>query len=126
MVTGPVLKAAAGGAGRRWVQTGVIFVVVGVAASCGVLGLTLTTNSDLNFQTALAKRRPPDLAVMIDAAKVTDSELARTRRLKGVTQAVGPYPVTTIKLAAVSGSAPGASLPSLWSRALRAKERSMT
>jgi putative ABC transport system permease protein len=45
--------------------------------------------------------------VMIDASKVTGAELARTRQLKGVTQAAGPYPATTITLASVSGSASG-------------------
>jgi len=75
-----------------------------VAAASGVLGLTLATNSNLSFERALAKRRVPDLAVMIDASKVTDAELARTRGLKGVTQAAGPYAATTITLAAAAGS----------------------
>jgi putative ABC transport system permease protein len=96
---------AVSGASRRWVQTGVIFVIVGVAAACGVLGLTMATSSDLSFQTALAKRRAPDLAIMVNAAKGTAADLARTRHLKGVTQAVGPYPATTIAIAPASGSA---------------------
>jgi hypothetical protein len=99
----PVLKAAAAGAGRRWVQTVVMFVVVGVTAASAVLGLTLATTSGSSFQTALAKRNPPDLAVEIDATKVTAAELAGTRHLRGVTATAGPYPETTITLAAAAG-----------------------
>ncbi len=95
----PVLKAAKGGACRRWVQTAVMFVAVGVAAASGVLGLTLATNSNASFMKALAKRGAPDLVVMIDASKVTSGELARTRQLMGVTETAGPYPATTITLA---------------------------
>jgi putative ABC transport system permease protein len=89
------------------VQTAVVFVVVGVAAATGVLGLTLATNSNASFKNALAKRRAPDLVVMIDASKVTGAELARTRQLKGVTEAVGPYPATTITLAASTSGSSG-------------------
>ena len=68
-----------------------------------MLGLTLATNANASFKKALANRRAPDIVVMIDGSKVTSAELARTRRLKGVTQAAGPYPATTIKLASASG-----------------------
>ena len=96
--------------GRRWVQTAVMFVVAGMAAASGVLGLTLATNSNASFKKALAMRRAPDTVVMIDASKVTAAAVARTRRLKGVTQAAGPYPATTITLAAsASGSSSGAA-----------------
>jgi putative ABC transport system permease protein len=103
------LRAAAGGVGRHWVQTAVMFVVVGIAAVSGVLGLTLATNSNASFKKALVKRRAPDIVVMIDASKVTAAEVARTRQLRGVTQAAGPYPATTITLASVSGSVSGAA-----------------
>jgi putative ABC transport system permease protein len=60
--------------------------------------MSLATNSNLQFQTALAKLRAPDIALTIDAAKVTGAELARTSRLPGVTAAAGPYPQTTVVL----------------------------
>lgn len=78
-----------------------------MAAASGVLGLTLATNANLSFERALAKRRAPDLAAMIDASKVTSAELTGTRHLNGVTQAAGPYPATEITLAATAGSASG-------------------
>jgi putative ABC transport system permease protein len=99
-----VLKAAKGGAAGGWVQTAVIFVVVGVATASGVVALTLATNANASFEKALVKRRAPDVVVMIDASKVTGAELARTLRLKSATHAAGPYTATTIKLAPVSGS----------------------
>jgi ABC-type antimicrobial peptide transport system permease subunit len=106
----PVLKAAQGAAARRRVQSAVMFVVVGVAAASAVLGLMLATNAGASFRKALSKRRAPDLVVMLDATKLTGAELARTRELHGVTQAAGPYPATTIELAAaVPGSAGDAS-----------------
>jgi ABC-type antimicrobial peptide transport system permease subunit len=105
----PVLKVAKGAAARGWVQTAVLFVVAGVAATSVMLGLTLATNANASFKKALAKRRAPDAVVMIDASKVTSAQLARTRQLKGVTQAAGPYPATTIMVASVSGSASGAT-----------------
>jgi putative ABC transport system permease protein len=87
----------------------VIFVVVGVAAMSGVLGLTLATNSNASFKKALKSRRAPDVVVMIDAAKVTSGQLSRTRQLNGVTHAAGPYPATTITLAASDPGSPGAA-----------------
>jgi putative ABC transport system permease protein len=102
---GPVLKAAKAGALRRPVQFAVMLVVMGIAATGGVLGLTLATNSNASFDKALTKRRAPDLVVIIDASRVTATDLARTRHLSGVTQAAGPYPATTIMLASVSGRA---------------------
>jgi putative ABC transport system permease protein len=107
-----VVKAARGAAARGRVQTAVMFVVVGAATASAVLGLTLATSSDLSFTTATAKRRAPDLAVMVDASKVTGAELARTRRLRGVTGAAGPYPATTISLEGVGGPASGGPSPS--------------
>jgi putative ABC transport system permease protein len=105
MPGGAVLGAAAGGVGRRWVQTAVMFVVAGAAAASGVLGLTLATSSYLSFRTALTRRRPPDLAVTIKAAKVTGAELVRSRHLRGVTAAAGPYPETTITIVPAGHSA---------------------
>jgi putative ABC transport system permease protein len=103
---GPVLKTARGISGRHAVQSLVILVVVGIATASGVVGLTLATNANLSYKTATATRRTPDLAVLLNATKVTASELARTRHLKGVTEAAGPYAATTIQLAARSGGAP--------------------
>ena len=107
MRIGPVTRVAIGGLGRGSTESAVMLVVVGVTAASGVLGLTLATSSDQNFQTALTKRHVPDLVVTLDPAKVTGAELARTRRLRGVTAAVGPYPETMITLEPISGSASG-------------------
>lgn len=113
MIGGAVVKAAVGGMGRRWVQTAVMFVVAGIAAASSCVGLTLATNANASFKKALANRRAPDSVVMIDRSKVTSAELASTRRLNGVTQAAGPYPATTIKLASVSASGAGQGSPPL-------------
>jgi hypothetical protein len=105
---GAVLKAASAGAARRLVQTVVMFVVAAAAAAAGVLGLAMATSSNLAFQTAFTRYHGAHLAVTADAAKVTSSQLAATRRLPGVTRAAGPYLATTIS---VSISVPGFSFP---------------
>jgi len=94
---GAVLKAALAGAARRLTQTVVIFVVLAMATTAALVGLTLATNPTQAFQALSARYRTADLAVTIDAMKVTSAQLAATRRLPGVTKAVG-YPATTVNV----------------------------
>jgi len=113
MTGGAVLTAARGGAARRLVQTAVILLVVAAAAAAGTLGLTLAADSNAQFLTAFTTYHAADLAVTINASKVTTAELARTGKLPGVTQAGGPYLETFIALATGSGRqpAPGSGGP---------------
>jgi hypothetical protein len=97
MTGGAVLKAASAGAARRLVQTVVIFVVLAAAATAALAGLALATNSTLAFQTVTARYHTADLAVTIDATKVTGAQLSRTHQLPGVTKAVS-YPATTVNI----------------------------
>jgi putative ABC transport system permease protein len=94
---GAVLKAASAGAARRLVQTVVIFVVLGVTTTAALVGLALATNPTLAFQAVSTRYYTADLAVTVDAAKVTGAQLARIRHLPGVTMAVG-YPATTVSV----------------------------
>jgi len=80
---GAVLKAALAGAARRLTQTVVIFVVLAMATTAALVGLTLATNPTQAFQALSARYRTADLAVTIDATKVTSAQLAATRRLPG-------------------------------------------
>lgn len=106
-----VLTAASRGAARRLVQTTVIFLVVAAAAAAGTLGLTLATTANEGFAATFAADHGADLAVTIDAAKVTAAELARTAHLPGVTQAAGPYDETYITY--INSQSPPPSAPSL-------------
>ncbi len=103
-----VLTAASGGASRRLVQTGVIFLLLAVSAAAGTLGLTLSTNANAQFLNALSRQHGADLAVSINGSKATAADLAATRRLPGVTQGAGPYPETYITLADVGSERPPA------------------
>jgi putative ABC transport system permease protein len=94
---GAVLKAASAGAARRPVQTVVMFVVLAMATTAALVGLALASNQTSSFQAVSTRYRIADLAVTIDAAKVTNAQLARTRRLPGVTKAIG-YPATTVNI----------------------------
>ena len=92
-----VFKAAVAGMARRPVQSVVVFLVLGTAATAAVVGLTLAANPALAFQAVSSRYHSADLAVTIDATKVTSAQLARTSRLPGVTRAVS-YPATTVSI----------------------------
>jgi putative ABC transport system permease protein len=94
---GAVLKAASAGATRRLAQTVVIFVVLTMATTAALVGLALAAYPNLAFQAVSTRYHSADLAVTIDAAKVTSGQLAATRHLPGVTRAAG-YPATTISI----------------------------
>ena len=100
MTAAPVLRAASGGITRRLVQSTVVFVVLAASTAAAVLGVTLLTSANELFYSAFAARRGADLAVTIDAARVSAAQLAATRRAAGVTGAAGPYPEATVTLAA--------------------------
>ncbi len=97
-VTGrAVLKAASAGAARRLVQTVVIFVVLAMATTAALVGLTLAATPTRAFQAVSTRNHTADLAVTIDATKVTSAQLTATGHLPGVTKAVG-YPATTVSV----------------------------
>jgi hypothetical protein len=94
---GAVLKAASAGATRRLVQTGVVFVVLAAATTAALVGLTLAATPTRAFQAVSTRNHTADLAVTIDAAKVSSVRLAATGRLPGVTKAAG-YPATRVSI----------------------------
>ena len=98
----PVLRAASGGITRRLVPTVVVFVVLAASTAAALLGVTLLTNANELFYNAVAAQHGADLAVTIDAARVSTAQLAATRRAAGVTQTAGPYPETSVSLAAAA------------------------
>jgi putative ABC transport system permease protein len=102
----PVLHAASAGAARRLVQSGVVLAVLAVSAAAATLGLTLLTSANEGFHASVAAAHGAELAVTINASKVTAAGLVSTRRLAGVTGAAGPYPQATITITAdrVSGA----------------------
>jgi len=107
----PVLRAAAGGITRRLVPTVVVFVVLAASTAAALVGVTLLTSANELFYHAVATQHGADLAVTVDAARVSPAQLAATRRAAGVTQAAGPYPETSVTLAATGRG--GMSIPGL-------------
>ena len=93
------------------VPTVVVFVVLAASTAAALLGVTLLTSANELFYNAVAAQHGADLAVTIDAARVSTAQLAATRRAAGVTQTAGPYPETSVSLAA--GGAGGMSIPGL-------------
>jgi putative ABC transport system permease protein len=104
MTAAPVLKAASAGAVRRLVQSAVVFGVLAASSAAALLGLALLATASEGFYATCAVTHCADIAVTINASKVTAAQLARTRHLPGVTQTAGPYPQTSITLATGSGA----------------------
>jgi putative ABC transport system permease protein len=102
----PVVRAASAGAARRLVQSVVVLAVLAASTAAALLGLTLLTSANQGFFASMAATHEADLAVTINAARVSSVQMARTRHLPGVTGAAGPYPEATITVAAGS-SGPG-------------------
>jgi len=111
---GPVLRAAWAGAARRLVQSLVVLAVLGVSCAAALTAMTLVFASNQGTAAAVAVTHGADLAVTINADKVSAAQLAATRHLPGVTQDAGPYPQTTITVAtggAAAGRPGGGGLP---------------
>ncbi|MBO0814096.1 MAG: ABC transporter permease [Actinobacteria bacterium] len=103
MTAAPVIRAASAGAAHRMVQSLVVLGVLFASTSAGLLGLTLLTSASQGFNAAVAATRGADLALTINASKVTVADLAKTRNLPGVTQDAGPYPETTMTVSTGGG-----------------------
>ena len=110
MRAAPVLQAAWAGAARRLVQSLVVFAVLAVSCAAAVTGLTLYAAANAGYAAGVAATNGADLALTINASKVTAAQLAATRHLLGVTQDAGPYPQTTITVAASAAATGGSGL----------------
>ena len=111
MRAAPVLQAAWAGAARRLVQSLVVLAVLAVSCAAALTGLTLYAAANAGYAAGVTATHGADLAVTINAAKVTAGQLAATRHLPGVTQDAGPYPQTTITVAASAAATGGSRLP---------------
>ena len=98
-----VLQAAWAGTTRRLVQSLVVLAVLGVSSAAAVTGLTLAYAANAGYTAGIAATHGANLAVIINAAKVTAAQLAATRHLPGMTQDAGPYPQTTIIVGPAGG-----------------------
>ena len=76
MTGGPVLRAAAGGI-TRLVPTVVVFVVLAASTAAALVGVTLLTSANELFYNAVAAQHGADLAVTIDAARVSTAHWPR-------------------------------------------------
>lgn len=111
-------QALRGGVTRRRLQAVVIGLVLLVSIGASVLGLALLVDSNAPFDTAFAAQHGADATVTVDASKATTAQLTATKRLPGVTAAVGPFATVTatlrLSLTAPSRTGPiGFTLPPL-------------
>jgi putative ABC transport system permease protein len=87
---GPVARAAAGGLGRRRVQSVVIGLVLLASTAASVLALGLIVDSRAPFDHAFGAQRGADVMATV-STRVPSAELAATARLPEVSAAGGPF-----------------------------------
>lgn len=94
-----VRRAVSGRGPGRLVRAVLIFLVLLVSTAAATIGLALlAVDSSGPFQRSFAARHGADVVAGIDAARSTRAQLAATGRLPGVSQAAGPFPVTSAGL----------------------------
>jgi putative ABC transport system permease protein len=103
----PVMRAAAGGVTRHRAQTFVIFMVLLVSTASATLGLALLATASGPFGHAFATQHGADAAVGVSPARASDSQLAATRKVAGVTAVAGPFGAATVTLTSQGVSLPG-------------------
>lgn len=111
MRAAPLLQAAWAGTARRLVQSLVVLAVMAVSSAAVLTGLTLYAAANAGYAAGIAATHGADLALTINASKVTTAQLAATRHLRGVVQDAGPYPQATITVAASAHATGGSVLP---------------
>ena len=88
-------KVVRSGVGRRRVQSFVMALTTLAAVTSSVLSLGLLTVVQAPFDHAFAARNAAHLAIQFDGAEATAAQAAATAHVAGVTEAAGPYPITT-------------------------------
>ncbi|MFI6154453.1 ABC transporter permease [Kitasatospora sp. NPDC051170] len=88
-------KVVRSGVGRRRVQSLVMALTTFAAVTSSVLSLGLLTAVQAPFDHAFKARKGAHLSVQFDGSKATAAQAAATAHTAGVTEASGPYPVTT-------------------------------
>ena len=92
-------RAAAGQGASRRVQTVVIFLVLLTSTAAATVGLALlVVDSSGPFQRSFAGQRGAEVVAGVNPARASAAQLAATRRLPQVADAVGPFPVTSTAL----------------------------
>ncbi|MEZ0115956.1 putative ABC transport system permease protein [Catenulispora sp. EB89] len=88
-------KVVRSGVGRRRVQSFVMALTTLAAVTSSVLSLGLLSAVSAPFEHAFAQRDGAHLAVQYNGGTATTSQVAATAHAAGVTEASGPFPITT-------------------------------
>ncbi|MEU6972725.1 ABC transporter permease [Kitasatospora aureofaciens] len=88
-------KVVRSGVGRRRVQSLVMALTTFAAVTSSVLSLGLLAAVQTPFEHAFKARNGAHLSVQFDGSKATAAQAAATAHAAGVTEASGPYPVTS-------------------------------
>jgi hypothetical protein len=84
--------------------------VLAVSSAAAMTAPTMDAAAERGATAAIAVTHGADLALTVNAAKVTAASWRRRRHLPGVTQDAGPYPITAITVVAVRAN-PAAARP---------------
>ncbi|MGW6056335.1 ABC transporter permease [Streptomyces sp. NPDC055189] len=108
--SGALGRVVRSGVGRRRVQTLVIAVATMMAVASAVVAGSLMVAANAPFDHAFARQHGAHLTAQFDPAKASGARIKATGQLDGVSASAGPYPLTTIHMAAGGGHVPGLTL----------------
>jgi putative ABC transport system permease protein len=97
------VRTAAGGLLRHKVQTAVIGLVLLISTASATLGFALLAATNAPFDAAFSAQRGADVGLMLNTATASESQIAATAKLSGVTAASGPFAVANVGSSELDG-----------------------
>ncbi len=92
----PVLTKALADVRRHRLQTLVVFIIAALGITVGAMGGTLLVQTSSPYDRAFADLAGPQIVATFDSQKVTQSQVAATASLPGVTESAGPWIVAVV------------------------------
>ncbi len=92
----PVLTKALADVRRHRLQTLVVFIIAALGITVGAMGGTLLVQTSSPYDRAFADLAGPQIVATFDSEKVTQSQIAATVSLPGVTESAGPWIVAAV------------------------------
>jgi putative ABC transport system permease protein len=102
------MRAAWHGLTGRPLQAIIIGLVALASTAASALALGMSVEANAPFDHAFARDHGAQVAITVDTAKVTPAQLTATTRLREVTAAAGPFPLTQVSARITLAGAAGA------------------
>jgi putative ABC transport system permease protein len=108
MIPAATIRAAWRGVTGRPLQATIIALVALVSTAASALALGMAVEANAPFDHAFARDHGAHVSIVVDTARAAPSRLAATTRLRGVTAAAGPFPLTEVSARITLAGATGA------------------